>query len=849
MSNPSEKKYVCLHAHFYQPPRENPWIEEIEGEESAAPYHDWNERIHTECYRANTAARIVDENNRILDLVNNYRYLSFNFGPTLISWIERHHPWAYQKILDADRRSVEALAGHGNAIAQVYNHMIMPLANRRDKLTQIRWGIADFEHRFGRRPEGMWLAETAVDRETLLLLTGEGIKFTILSPYQALRFRLDKQDSRWRECSGGSIPTGRAYRYSCGSGKEIYLFFYDASLAHGIAFDRLLEHSSRLLGQIDRAWNERGQTTEPWLIHSATDGETYGHHFKFGDMALGAAFNELRQDPSAQIVNYGWFLEAFPVVAEVEIIERTAWSCAHGVGRWSADCGCHLGGEPGWNQKWRGPLREAFDHLRDCLADHFEAQMSTLSTADPWEVRDKYIEAILERQGPGADRFVNAYLKGQRSSADLSRFLQLLEMERFSLFMYTSCGWFFDEISQLESVLVLKYAAMAMELAKKTGSADLLADFLKLLEAAPSNLPEYGNGAGVFKRKVSTAKVGMARVAASYAVESFSGLRRFRIYTYQVMPKKEEDLAAGPATCLYALVTVRDERTSEEEDFIYALVHFGGLDFRCSVKSHPGEGEYEEILRALQNAVEEQSTIKMIRVLDEKFGTDYLSLEDVLKDLRAWIALDIGRKALEVWTGLQRNLFTTHKALLFSLRQWGIKIPDDIEAVMRRVVSEDVERLVENILAHELEPASALAPWDSTDFYFRMHMARIKAVLEDARARGVSAELTQVSRKLGNRLVELLSRLAKTFDQSEAGRLLRLLALCGQLGAHPESWKLQTLYFDFVTRGLKNPRLLAGIERVQDLAAALDSMLSCGFATLLHHAKTELPDPDKGQGN
>jgi hypothetical protein len=843
MNSPSEKKYVCLHAHFYQPPRENPWIEEIEGEESAAPYHDWNERIHTECYRANTAARIVDENNRILDLVNNYRYLSFNFGPTLISWIERHHPWAYQKIVEADRQSVEALAGHGNAIAQVYNHMIMPLANRRDKLTQIRWGMADFEHRFGRRPEGMWLAETAVDRETLLLLAEEGIKFTILSPYQALRFRLDKENTPWQQCSGGSIPTGRAYRYGCGAGKQINLFFYDSSLAHGIAFDRLLEHSSRLLGQIDRAWRERAQTTEPWLIHSATDGETYGHHFKFGDMALGAAFNELRRDPSAQIVNYGWFLEAFPVVAEVEIIERTAWSCAHGVGRWSADCGCHLGGQPGWNQKWRAPLRLAFDHLRERLAEHFEAQMSKLCASDPWEVRDKYIEAILERQGPGADRFVSAYLKGAVHSGDLTRFLQLLEMERFSLFMYTSCGWFFDEISQLESVLVLKYAAMAIELANKTGSADLLADFLKLLEAAPSNLPEFGNGANVFQRKVSTVKVDMARVAASYAVESFSGLRRSHIYTYQILPKKEEDLAAGPATCLYALVTVRDERTSEQEDFIYALVHFGGLDFRCSVKSNPGEGEYEEILSALQDAVEEQSTIKMIRVLDEKFGPEYLSLEDVLKDLRAWIALDIGRKALGVWTGLQRNLFGTHKALLFSLRQWGIKIPDDIEAVMRRVVSEDVELLVENILAHELEPAVWAAPWDSMDFYFRMHIAKIRAVLEEARARGVTAEISQVSRKLGNRLVELLSRLAKTFDQSEAGRLLRLLALCGELGAHPESWKLQTLYFDFVTGGLKNPGLLAGIERVEELAAALDSMLGCGFSSLLDHAKLEAPDP------
>ncbi|MDR3553629.1 MAG: DUF3536 domain-containing protein, partial [Syntrophobacteraceae bacterium] len=778
MENLAEKKYICVHAHFYQPPRENPWIEEIEREDSAAPYHDWNERIHQECYRANSGARIVDDRNRILDLVNNYRYLSFNFGPTLISWIERHHPWVYRNILDADRRSVEALDGHGNALAQVYNHIIMPLANRRDKLTQIRWGIGDFEHRFGRPPEGMWLAETAVDRETLFLLAQEGIKFTILSPYQALRYRFQGGDTQWREASGGSIPTGRAYRYSCGGGKYIHIFFYDSALAHGIAFDRLLEHSSRLLGQIDGAWSQRARTGEPWLVHTATDGETYGHHFKFGDMALGTAFNELRRDPSAQIVNYGWFLAAFPVVADVEIIERTAWSCAHGVGRWSADCGCHLGGEPGWNQKWRGPLRQSFDYLRDGLAKHFQAQMAKLSSHNPWEVRDKYIEAILDRKGAGTERFVSAHLVGGVRSPDATRFLQLLEMERFSLFMYTSCGWFFDEISQLEAVLVLKYAAMAMDLAHKTGSPDLSPGFLKLLESAPSNLPEYGNGANVFARKVRSVQVNMARVAASYAIQSVSARGRFRIYAYQVLPKKEEDLAASPVTCLYGLVTVRDDRTGEEEDFLYAVVHFGGLDFRCSVKSSPEESEYDSVLAALQEALEEQSTIKMVRVLDEKFGTDYFGLEDVLKDLRAWIAMDIGRKALEVWAGLQRNLFNTHKPLLLSLRQWGLKIPGDLEASMRRILSEEVELLAEKIIAHEFEPAHAKAPWDATDFYFRVHMARLSAVLEEAKSWGVPPDLAKVSEKLGGFQVKLLLKLAKTFDERDAGRLLRLLALC-----------------------------------------------------------------------
>ncbi|MGC8494179.1 MAG: DUF3536 domain-containing protein [Syntrophobacteraceae bacterium] len=832
MDESTEKKYVCVHAHFYQPPRENPWLGEIEREDSAAPYHDWNERIHLECYRANTAARLVDDRNRIVDLVNNYRYLSFNFGPTLIGWIERHDPWTYRKILDADRKSAEALGGHGNGLAQVYNHIIMPLANRRDKLTQIRWGIGDFQHRFGRPPEGMWLAETAVDRETLLLLAEAGIKFTILSPHQALRWRFLKADTRWREVPGATIPTGRAYRYSCGAGKEIFLFFYDPALAHGIAFDRLLEHSSRFLEQIDRAWSQRDPTGEPWLVNVATDGETYGHHFKFGDMALGAAFNELRRDPSAQIVNYGWFLEAFPVVAEVEIAERTAWSCAHGLGRWSADCGCHLGGEPGWSQKWRAPLRRALDSLRDVLSDHFEAQMAKICKSDPWETRDKYIEAILDGKGLREGRFLTEHLKGgQRSHA--TRFLQLLEMERFSLLMYTSCGWFFDEISQLEAVLVLKYASRAMELAQKTGSLDFLPEFLKLLEAAPSNRPEYGNGAKVFLRLVRPGAVDMARVAASYAILSASARRQFRIYAYEVLPQKEEDLGASPVKCLYGLVTVRDDRTAEEDDFIYAVVHFGGLDFRCSVKTRPGKGEYESILGALQNAIEEQSTIKIVRVLDEQFGSDSFGLGEVLKDLRAWIAKDIGRKAHDAWGGFERTLFEAQKTLLLSLRQWGIKIPIDMEAAIQRILSEEIESLAEEITAHELAPVPARATWDSTDFFFRVHMARVGAVLEEAKSWGVAPDLTRVSEKLGGFLVELLSKLAGSFDERDAGRLLRLLALCRAMQAKPESWKLQTLFFDFVAKGIETPVFFAGIDRIEDLVGELDSMLNCRFKRLL----------------
>jgi hypothetical protein len=748
-------------------------------------------------------------------------------------WLERHDPWVYQTILDADGKSREALDGHGNAIAQVYNHIIMPLANQRDRVTQIQWGIRDFEHRFGRRPEGMWLAETAVDRTTLSLLAEAGIKYTILSPHQASRWRFLKGDPTWQNAPGGTIPNGRAYRYFCGPGKYIDIFFYDPGMAHGVAFDRVLEHSQRFLDQINRAWSLRTPAgDEPWLVNVATDGESYGHHFKFGDMALAAAFEKLVCDPSAQIVNYGWFLSQFPVVAEVEIFERTAWSCAHGLGRWSSDCGCHLGGGPGWTQQWRAPLREALEYVRDKLSDHFETRMRSMC-ADPWGARDEYIDLILDRNNKIAG-YLEKHLIGGARSDNITRFLELLEMQRFSLLMFTSCGWFFDEISQLESLLLLKYAAMAIQLAENSGSPPLMPEFLRLLSLAPSNLPEYGNGADVFLREVKPKVFDRARATANYAIQSLAmSKREFQIYAYSILPQKEEDLGSRPVRCLYGLVTVRDDRTLDKKDFLYAATHFGGFDFRCSVKPSPAEGEYASILAALQDSIEEQNTIKMVRVLDEKFGTDYFGFEDVLKDLRSSIATDVSRQTLNSYTELQRSLFNTYKPLLLSLRQFGIKIPSDLRVSIRRILSEEVESFVEDIMAREQVDIQTDAPWDSTDFFFRADMARLDSLQEESKSWGVSFQLVEISAKLGRFLVKLFPKLLRTFDQGDAGRLFRLLTLCRALAIWPETWKLQTFFFQFVTKATENPELMARIDRIENFVDELDGMLNCRFGQIL----------------
>jgi len=268
-------RFICIHGHFYQPPRENPWLEEVELQDSAYPYHDWNERITAECYAPNTASRTLDAERKIIDIVNNYSKISFNFGPSLLSWLERHKPDVYQAVIEADKKSQGLFSGHGSALAQAYNHLIMPLANSQDKRTQVIWGIRDFQYRFHREPEGMWLAETAVDLQTLEFLAEHQIKFTILAPSQAHKVR-KINDGKWHDVSGGKIDPKAPYICRLPSGKSIALFFYDGPISHELAFGRLLKSGEGFAKKLISAFPKDNQ--EPQLVHIATDGETYGHH-------------------------------------------------------------------------------------------------------------------------------------------------------------------------------------------------------------------------------------------------------------------------------------------------------------------------------------------------------------------------------------------------------------------------------------------------------------------------------------------------------------------------------------------------------------------------------------------
>ncbi|MEW6775492.1 MAG: DUF3536 domain-containing protein [Bdellovibrionota bacterium] len=505
-------RYVCIHGHFYQPPRESPWTGEIERQEGAAPFHDWNERISAECYEPNASARILDGGGAIAQQLNNYSRISFNFGPTLLSWLERKRPAVYGAIRTADRESARRFSGHGSAIAQAYNHVILPLANARDKRTQIVWGIRDFEHCFGRKPEGLWLPETAVDRETLEILTEEGIRFTILAPHQAARVR--KEGGAWREVVGEAINPRHPYLQRLPSGRSIALFFYDGPVSRAVAFENLLSDgrnfSDRLMGVFDNS------SPAPQLAHIATDGETYGHHHKFGEMALAYALDSLEKDPDVRLANYGEYLEKHPPTSEVEIREGTSWSCAHGVERWRSDCGCNTGKHPAWNQSWRGPLREALDWLRDQGIPSYE-RAANRYFQDPWAARDDFISLLLDNSYPAATRFFSRHATRALTTEEMSEAFELLEIQRWALFMYTSCGWFFDDPSETGTIQILRYAGRVIELSEKRFGLALESGFLSRLEAAKSNNAEFGNTRRIYELKIKPEMAG----AAVYSKRTF----------------------------------------------------------------------------------------------------------------------------------------------------------------------------------------------------------------------------------------------------------------------------------------------------------------------------------------
>lgn len=697
------KKFVCIHGHFYQPPRENAWLEVIELQDSAHPYHDWNERISAECYGPNGASRILDEEKVIRKIQNNYTYISFNFGPTLLSWMAVNDPATYESILEADRQSLEQFDGHGSAMAQVYNHMIMPLANARDQETQILWGIRDFECRFKRAPKGMWLAETAVDVSTLELLAKHGIEFTVLAPRQAKAVR-KKDATNWTEVTDQNINTRRAYSCPLPSGRSIAIFYYDGPTSQAIAFEGLLYDGKNFAERLLHSFKE--DEDGPQLVHVATDGETYGHHHRHGDMALAYCIEYIRNDDRAEITNYARFLALCPPQDETQIHENTSWSCYHGVDRWRSNCGCHSGGKPEWNQEWRKPLRETLDWLRDTLSELYEKSAVGFLN-DAWAARNGYIEVVLDRGEAAVEKFMQAYAK---PDADVNKTLRLLELQRHCMLMYTSCGWFFDEVSGIETVQILQYACRAMQLSRQLTEVDLEEEFISRLEAAKSNVPGTGTAADVYRRNILPSKKNLHLVGVHYAVSSVfeEEPELLPLFNYRAENEAFVKKEAGEQKLVLGITRVKSLVTHSEKVFSFGVIYLGKHNLICHMRLDGNKGQFAAMQIRMITAFNEGRLGDLMDLMLHYFGAERYTIWHMFQDEKRKVLDLIARQSLEELEQSLRRAYNRDYPLVNALATNGVPIPKAYKTTFEYIVNADLVKCfgVEKINVKMLERAT-----------------------------------------------------------------------------------------------------------------------------------------------
>jgi alpha-amylase/alpha-mannosidase (GH57 family) len=769
-------RYLCIHGHFYQPPRENPWLEAVELQDSAVPYHDWNERVLAECYAPNAVSRILDDKGRIRKIVNNYSNISFDFGPTLLSWLEENAESVYQALLMADWESIQRFSGHGSAMAQAYNHIILPLAGRREKITQIVWGLRDFESRFGRAAEGMWLPETAVDLETLDLLAEHGIRFTILAPHQGLRIRR-KDRAEWQDVNGVTLDITYPYEVDLPSGRTIAVFFYHGALANAVSFEGLLSNGDAFAKRLMDAFP--ADTSEPRLVHLATDGEAYGHHHRFGDMALAYALNKVEEGQSAILTNYGEYLEKNPPQWKAEIIQNTSWSCPHGVERWRSDCGCRTGQHPGWNQAWRAPLRVALDLVRDELAPLYEKE-SAKYLQDPWQARDQYIRVVLDRSKESLASFFQHQAPHELNGEEIPRALKLLEMQRHVLLMFTSCAWFFDDLAGIEAQQNLQYASRAIQLAQELFGDGIEERFLQRLETARSNEKGAPDGRSVYARTARAARVDLSQVAAHYAAASLFETygQRTRLFCFGVERHAHRNYEAGRAKLAVGQATVTSEISRETARLCYGMLHFGDQNFSGGVSAYRSEGEYETMERDLSSAFLRGDFPEVIRSFDQNFGGTSYSLKSLFRDeQRKILNLVIEENLAEAET-VYAQLYENHAPLIRFLMSLNMPLPRAFQAAATVALNGQLRR------------AMAAEPLD---------LDHLRNLLEEAQVSKIELD----AETLGFTLKNAISRLAgKLFTEPED--LLRLRALqqavelARSLPFWVDLWKAQNVYYEIL---------------------------------------------------
>lgn len=766
-------RYVCIHGHYYQPPRENPWTGVVERQESAAPWHDWNGQITSQCYGPNGSARILDEKGRVVAMRNCYGSISFNVGPTLLSWLESKCNWVYRAVLDADRIGAVRFGGHGPAMAQVYGHAIMPLASERDKRTQTLWGISDFRRRFKRDPEGIWLAETAVDVPTLEVLSSEGIKFTVLAPHQAGRIASD-----------GPLDITVPYRCLLPSGRDIALFFYDGKISQEIAFGGALDNGRALARRMIDACPDLGS---PALEHVAVDGETFGHHHRFGDMALAACLDELDRAEDVKLTVYGEFLEICPPSVEVEVVERSTWSCSHGVERWRSDCGCSDGGHAGWHQKWRGPLRTALEGLRDGLDRLYSLRASALFP-DPWGTRDRgdYLALPIARKDRVA--FLNQEAQRELSLWETAQAMTLLEIQRCSLLMFSSCGWFFDDLSRVESIQILKYAAKALDLAESLGETSLRGPFLAELESAPSNVPELSDGRRVFSCFVEPCSMDLPRVGAHMALYDLfnidPGETEFpHIWTARKVMHRG---SSGDLEYCTGCMELHSDITGRSSFLAVGALWFGGRKMLCgSVPLSEGRSP-DEVVKELTEVVAQGSQISF----QEVFGHRVYSLRHLFKDSRDRIFQEVQDRCEDQMVKAMKPVVAREGNMIDP----NGKEETPLGLALRIVSNRDI--------------AKGLMDPDA-DY------VSISKAISLARRRGVTLDQYRIERAARIALAALCKGLEEPLSWREyLEKVPRLLDLLDQADASVDMCFLQRIILTIVGKGEMSPEIQAIASRI-----------------------------------
>ncbi|MBW8038818.1 MAG: DUF3536 domain-containing protein [Planctomycetes bacterium] len=789
-------RYTCIHCHFYQPPRENPWLEDVELQDSAYPYHDWNEKITEECYRKNAASRILNRDKKIIDIVNNYSKISFNFGPTLLSWLQKHDPEIYESIIIADKQSQENFSGHGAAIAQAYNHIIMPLANTRDKQTQIIWGIRDFEHHFGRKPEGLWLPETAVDLETLELLAEHEIKFTILAPYQAKQIR--RIGSRqWRKVEDDKIDTTRPYICRLASGRTVTLFFYHRPVALGVVDGRLLKDGEAFAKSLTNILDKNPK--EAQLAHIATDGETFGHHHRYADMALAYCLDYIESNNMANITVYGEYVERFGPTYEVEIHENTSWGCSHGVERWRSNCGCCSGRYPEGTQQWRTPLREAMDWLRDQLAGLYEYKTAEY-VSDPWELRNEYISVINDRSVENVENYFTRFTARALPIDEKVTLLKLLEIQRNALLMYTSCGWFFDDISGIEAVQIMQYANRAIQLAKEINGGDFEAGFLNILENASVNVKKFANGKEVYQALVQPNNIDLNRVGAHFAITSLFEKypSKIDIYCYFADTEVYDRVDAGIQKLATGRATVESRITMERYPIDFAALHFGDQNIIGAVDIRMPDDVFSDTQEKLKNAFTKGDVAEVMRIMNVSFGKNCYTLWHLFKDEQRRILNGLLETTMQEIEASFKNIYEHNYTIMQAIRGMNMPLPKALSTPAEIIINQQLCRVIQD---------------DRSD------LGQVKKLVAQVKRLSLQLVKTTLQFEASRRINRLINKLAEspenvTLLETTEADIGILLATISGLDLHAS----QNVFFSILRRtyGDMNEKADSGEEKAKE---------------------------------